>query len=336
MESMQLFINDEEIDVEFETEKTLIDVYQSIEAQAAEHNRYILDCKVENRDVSREYLEKTLLTTVESMQFWVGDTAAMLLQTARTMDGYIDQVGGTLYESETISQDQIDDLQSGVRWIGDFISSAASLLDFEPDTFSVPMPDGSTSEPVGLVYQNLQKEVTKLKAGQVYLSAIVNAMRVIKSFTGRLLVHLHAELMSVEGLQQGLDKFMVQLSDLSQRIVKVNEAYQSGRDDEALQVLDQLLQELDQHMSYLFGALERIDEADRKTKIKADDEETIEEVALSLMQRFVDLAGALEDNDMVAMGDILEYELADEVAGLAPLLQQLKKLLPHDDGQNQS
>lgn len=330
---MQLFINDEAVDVQFDSEKTLIDVYRSIEAEAARHTRYILECRVEDRDVSQDFLEQTTLDAVRSMHFWIGDSQAVLLRTARTIDRYLDQIGSALFYSEEIRSEDIEELQSGISWVKEFVDSAAGMLQLELDSFSVPMPDGTMSEPIGSALAALEREAASLMPGEAKLDELLQSLRAIKAFTGRLVVRLHAESLTGDDIREGLDRFEQALPDLAQSIVRINESYQSGKDEQGVALLDSVMQDLDALMPYLFAALERLSEEQRHESVG---ERSLDETASALLSLLSDLSSALEESDMVAAGDILEYELAEQIEGLSPALQQLKKFLPEDVAEKQS
>jgi hypothetical protein len=93
------------------------------------------------------------------------------------------------------------------------------------------------------------------------------------------------------------------------------------------------MQDLDALMPYLFAALERLSEEQRHESVG---ERSLDETASALLSLLADLSSALEESDVVAAGDILEYELAEQIEGLSPALQQLKKFLPEDVAEKQS
>ncbi len=324
---MQLYINDEAVDVQFDSEKTLIDVYRSVEAEAAKHTRYILECRVEDRDVTHDFLEQTPLDAVKSMQFWIGDSKAMLLRTARTIDRYLDQVGSALFYSEEVRAEDIEELRNGISWLREFVDAAAGMLGLDLASFSVPMPDGSTSPCMADVLSSLEKEAEALQPGEARLESLLQSLRAMKAFTGRLVVRLHADSLTEEDIRRGLEAFEEALPELAQKIVRINESYQSGRDDEGVALLDRVMEELDERIPYVFAALERIPEEQKQA---STEEKSLEETVSTLLSLLSDLSSALEENDIVAAGDILEYELAEHIESLGPALQQLKKFLPED------
>jgi hypothetical protein len=330
---MQLFINDEAVDVQFESEKTLLDVYHSIEVEAARHMRYILECRVEDREVSRDFLEQTSLDSVKSMHFWIGDSLAVLLRTARTMDRYLDQIGSALFYSEEIRSQDIEELKNGISTLKEFVETAASMLQIELNSFTVPMPDGTMSAPIASALVSIEREVENLRPGEAAFDELLHCLRIFKAFTGRLVVRLHAASLTGDDISAGLDRFEQALPDLAQSIVRINELYQSGKDDQALVLLDGVMQDLDALMPYLFAALERLSDEERQEIVG---ERSLEETASALLALLSDLSSALEENDIVAAGDILEYELAGQIQSLAPVLQWLKKFLPEDVIEKQS
>lgn len=329
---MQLIINDEVVDVEFTNERTLFDVYQSVEAEALSHSRYVVDFKVDDHEVSRSFLEKTEIDAVKTFEFWIGDSQAVLLNTARTIDQYLDQVGSTLYHESDLSQDDLTDLKQGFDWVKQFMESAAEMLQFSLTDATVVLPDGTTSNALSEVIQSTVDEITVFNDDNREL--LLQNFRAIKAFTGRLIVRLYADSLTGTDIQKGLSDFETELPALIEKFIKVNESYQSGKDGAGVEILDQAMSELNDFLPFLFAGIERLTEEQRQIQIELSSTEpidtTIEGISLSLVQLLTDLSTALEENDIVAAGDILEYELADQLQHLKPLFQELKKLLPND------
>lgn len=337
---MQLFINDEQVDVQFETEKNLLDVYQSIEAEAARHSRYIIECRVDDREVSGDFLASTAIEGADRIHFLVGDSRAVLLRTARTIDRYLDRVGNALFFSEELHESDLAELRSGVDWMHEFAAAACNLMGLDMAAFTVPMPDGAASHPLARVLASLKTDVAALSPGETGLTMepVLAGLRALKSFTSRLIVRMDADNLSNDDIHAGLERFAGMLPSLVERIVTVNERYQSGRDEEAVQILDEVMHQLDGLLPYVFGGLERLSAEARLVPapgLEAIDGKmpaipTMEDAGAALLALFGDLSAALEEGDVVAAGDILEYELADRIGRLGPFLVELKKLLPAD------
>lgn len=334
---MQLFINDEQVDVQFEAEKTLLEVYRSIEAEAARHSRYIIECRVDDREVSGDFLAHTAIDGADRIHFLVGDSKAVLLRTARTIDRYLDRIGNALFFSEELGEEDLTELRNGVDWVREFAEAACHLLGLDPWTHTVPMPDGAESRPLEEVLTSLKADVATLSVGEtgITMEPVLASLRALKSFTSRLIVRMDADLLSNDDIRVGLDRFAEALPSLVERIVAVNERYQSGRDEEAVQILEEVMHSLDGLLPFVFGGLERLLPEDRLRQapgIDGKDEKapSMEEASAALLGLFGDLSAALEEGDVVAAGDILEYELADRIGRLGPFLAELKKLLPGD------
>ena len=101
-------------------------------------------------------------------------------------------------------------------------------------------------------------------------------------------------------------------------IPAVNENFQSGKDHLASEILNDAVGRLTGLMSALVSVQTRHSELDWQSL--SIDEKKLSEVITRLNETLSNIASAMEKNDIVYAGDILEYELPELLEAFIPFL----------------
>ncbi|GIX40757.1 MAG: hypothetical protein KatS3mg129_0490 [Leptospiraceae bacterium] len=319
---MKIYINDEPVDIQLENEKTFKDLYQSMQAEVQKHNKFIVDFRFDIKD-SVDFISKDIdqltLDKIENVYFYIGDLKEMIISTLHTQIQYIDDIGSTLFESEQLTQEEINNLKDGTKWIKEVINIISTFFVVPLHKIQVKMPEKN--------YENLKEHLNKFTKLIKKLNVenypdirqeLIQTLRVIRAFTFQYLNQLLSNHLSNEELLSILEKFDSQIEKIQNKLIEINTNLQTGNDKIAMEILQDILQKLELYFFVLMSTSERF---------KDQLEENFLELLKELLTILEDLSSALMEMDIVAVGDILEYELNDKLSIIKEYIPKLKKLL---------
>jgi hypothetical protein len=321
---MKIYINNELIDIKLEKEKTFHDLFMSMQEEAQKHNKFIIDFKfdLKNPTVRLEKENDLPLDVIDSVYFYIGDLKEMILSTLQTQNQYIDDIGSKLFESEHLTEQDVQHLKEGAKWISEVISIITGFFILPLQNIQVKMPEKN--------YENLVEHLNKFLELVKQLNTenypnfrmdLIKSLRVIRAFTFQYFNQLLSNQLSNQELLDTLETFEANIDNLKNDLVEINTNLQVGSDKLAMIQLEELLKKLELYFFVLMTTVERLK--------KYLDEEMVETFK-DLLIILEDLSSALMENDIVAVGDILEYELNDKLTIIKENLPQLKKLLTND------
>lgn len=329
---MNIYVNDQKLDASLDQEKTLRDVYDAVDRWSRNQNHYIMNLMVDKQEVAPSRLDSMSMEAVERLDFTVAEHGQFIVAAVHELDRYLDQVGSFLFGKEYLNRDQLKDLQEGYDWIEQAVGSLAGLLNLDLENLVVPLPEGQVSAPIAhtmnalkISLESLASSVENGKDQKEELETVLLHMRPLKSMSMRLALQLAAQSASPEELTEALEQFEAKLPEFKQEVISINEDLQSGREGQALENLDSVIERLQGFMSCLF-ALEARCKSFGMEEIKAD-ELGFDEAATTMMELLKDLSSALEENDITAAGDILEYELTEKLDMIQPFPSVLRNFV---------
>ena len=329
---MEIFVNEQELDAELGGEKNLAEIYEAINSWTQEHRKYILNMKVDDEEVAVTRLEEIPSEGVRRVDFYIGDETDMMLATIEELDRYVDQVGSTLFSRQTLSEEDVPNLREGMEYIRQIIVSVSSLLhiNLAERPAAVTALDDVQEEPLERILQRMDDRVAGFKAGsgRAEIEAFLADLRDFKLFLMQLMLKTRTLGAGLEELLETVEDFERDLPQLLEEIVSINEQFNSGKDAGALETLDRITGRLHDSISALFAL---------DYKLRARGAETIAELEIggvsfrtradTLTGLLRDLSSAFEENDIVAVGDILEYELTGGLEALRPYLAEIRQLV---------
>ena len=212
------------------------------------------------------------------------------------------------------------------------MSSLAGLLNLDLENLVVPLPEGQVSAPIAHTMNALKISLDSLAASvkngkdqKEEMETVLLHLRPIKSMSMRLALQLAAQSASMEELARALEQFESKLPDFKREIVGINEDLQSGREGQALENLDSVVERLQGFMSCLFALEARCKSVGMEEATAGD--LSFSQAATSMMELLKDLSSALEENDITAAGDIMEYELTEKLDMIQPFPEALRNFV---------
>lgn len=325
---MQIYVNEQELDAELTGEKNLQQIYEAVSDWIADHKRYILGLKVDSTDVSLSSLNAIEASGVQRVDFYVGDELDMVLTTVGELDRYVDQIGATLYEIDSVGPEDADNLREGIQWIRQILHSFSSILSLDLSAMSVLVPGSQGSEAIDRIIERLEKRVDRFAQdnGRAAIEDFLEDLRSFKFFVMKLYLQLRTMSARSEDLIAMVDEFEKRIPEIVQETASINASFNAGKDFTALETLDRTTGVLNEYIAALYA----LDYQLKKSRGRGFQEIEVGGVsfftaASELTALLKDLSSALEENDIVATGDILEYELTEKLSALAPYLTEIRR-----------
>ncbi len=307
---MQIYINEQLLDVQLENEKNFLDVYKEIENSVRKINKIIIDFNISNLDISNQKLEEIPIHQIEKVHFYVGDFHELILYNIQTLDRYIDQMGNFFFSSDEVTNQNIKEFQEGVLWIQDMMDSLSSKLKINIEDLEIYREETQEN-----VYKNLLNliELSLRLNVQNYNELkfdILKSLRVLKSFTSQFYSHLLSQILKPEEIAEILEKFSGEIDSINKKLIEINTHFQVGEDVQAFSELEKVSEILENYLFYFVST---------NVKIK---NRGLQEITEKLKELLENLSRGLENQDIVFVGDLLEYELSE-------FLKEIKEFIPH-------
>ncbi len=324
---MQIFVNGEALHADISATDTPVDVLRTMEDWVSKNGRYLLDVRVNGTEANPSDIANLDAAQVERIDFGIGDETDMVLVTVDELDHYVDQVGATLFDCLKLTAEDVKQLREGMHWIRQVMASVSRILHLDLTQVVSPV---AGEEPLDVVINRLESSVGTFAAGtqRESLDVFIEDLRSLKFYTMRLRLQLRSMHSGPEELLEALEEFEKEIPVLADAVVNINIAFQSGQDHKALHDLDRITERLHYSIAALF-ALEyqegRAGRSGLSTFVIGG--ESFEDRVHKLTGLLTDLSSALEAADIVAVGDILEYELSTSIRGLAPYLTEIRQFV---------
>lgn len=329
---MQIFVNDSELEAKLTDEENLGQVYESVSDWIRSHNRYVLGVSVDNLDVAPETLGQFSPARVSRIDFRVGDEVQMMAESAQELDDYVDRIGHALFDRTHLTEQEISNLRDGTKWIVQIIETSCGILRLKPEEILCPVvgPEEAGAVSVKELLTALSEAASALREdASESILVYLTVMRDLRFFILKLKMQLLTMNASLEDLLAVLDNFETKADDLNDEIIEINKLFQSGQDFQALEQLDRMIERLNGFLSAAFALEYRVlqDSGSALPSVQIEGR-GFQEAASDVTGVLKDLSSAMEEKDIVAVGDILEYELTEKLASLREILGAVRSCLP--------
>ncbi|TGK07662.1 hypothetical protein EHO59_06065 [Leptospira semungkisensis] len=315
---MEIFVNDQKLESAFENEKNLGEVFDAVGRWVESNGKFLLSCLVDGEEFQAGTMRDSSIAKANKMEFYVGEELDILISSLNELDSYVDKVGTTLLGRDSLTEKETKELTDGMYWIKTLLDSAGKLLKLKYDQIK-PMGTGNTVEEI---MSALQSKAGKLE-GTAAIEEFLEYLRDMKLFVMDLVARASVLDLDLPILREILDTFIKALPALKESFVKVNESYQSGKDEVATHLLTQSVSQINVLLTSFITLRQKLPGMDF-SKIQIA-ERTFEEKTNDLNDTLASVALALEEKDIIRAGDIIEYEIPAVLDELLPFLEKVKE-----------
>lgn len=317
---MEIFVNDHKLDVNFDNEKTLGEVFQGVSNWVESNGKYIVSCFADGKDFGVQEMGGERHDGVKRMDFIIGEEIDVLISSLEELDRYVDSIGTTLIGRDSLTETESRDLSEGMIWIDSIITSAKKLLRLKLDSIR-PMGKGKTVE---IILENLHKKVTHLDS-VVAIDDFLEDLRDLKLFILDLRNRTAILDLDTDKLVDIIREYSNGMDKIKDEFISINENFQSGKDFKASELLTNSIGKLNTLLTALISLRSAFPNMELEKVMVGD--EKLSEFNKNLNLVLVEVANALENNDIVQAGDILEYEIPDYLDRFKPFLDEILQKL---------
>ncbi|WP_017855092.1 hypothetical protein, partial [Leptospira interrogans] len=236
---MEIYINEHLIDSSLENEKKLGEVFGEVNKWVESKGKYLLSCTVDGVEFQTSIMNDQEIESVAKMEFFVGEEMDFLVSTLTELDLYVDKVGSTLFGRDSLTEKESRELSDGIKWIGSVLDSASNLLHLKLDQIK-PMGTGNT---VSQILAEISSNCGSLDNTET-IENFLEHLRDLKLFIMDLIARTQVLDLDLPTLKEILNTFIENIGGLKEAFVKVNESYQSGKDEVAIELLTQSISQI--------------------------------------------------------------------------------------------
>ncbi|MBM9579188.1 hypothetical protein JWG45_18755 [Leptospira sp. 201903070] len=315
---MEIYINEHLLDSSLENEKKLGEVFGEITKWVESKGKYLLGCTVDGVEFQPVEMQDRGIDSTHKMEFFIGEEMDFLVSTLTELDLYVDKVGSTLFGRDSLTEKESKELTDGVKWIQSVLNSASNLLHLKLDQIK-PMGTGNT---VTQIVAELSSHSARLDSTEAIETFLEN-LRDLKLFIMDLIARTQVLDLDLPTLKEILNTFIGNIGGLKESFVKVNEAYQSGKDEVATELLTQSISQINVLLtSFITLKLKKPDLDLSQITIEGIG---FEEKTGELNEILASVAVALEEKDIIRAGDLIEYELPGTLDEFLPFLKLIQE-----------
>ena len=326
---MEIFVNDDKLQAEWKSDETLDSIYKTIETWIEKNDRYLLNVEADSKEISFKDLTHLLVEDIKRLDFYIGDEIDMLLTTLKELDTYIDQIGITLIKKEHLIAEDISKLEEGFEWSREVLSYISSVLKL--DIVATYKFSNNKNINLAKILKELQLSIHqfKLEYKKENIDKFLKDLAAFKEIINKIETHILAMGSNVEDLVRIIEKFQIKIPTLKATLININEELNIGHDEIALGDLENLSEELNFYIFAIFALEQKL--SSENISILEDmqiGKGSFKAMIFNLSSSLENLAQLLERNDIVAVGDFLEYELSDLFEDFNPYLKKIQALVP--------
>lgn len=315
---MDILMNGQIIDIELEKEKTLKDLGESITSWAAERDLIFTGLSTNDDFYLADELPESDLSGFESIDLQIQSRADLIIASLSEGSAYCERVIEYITRSKEEGSFELEELESfyaGVEWLTDVTRSVFGQLDI--DLKSMKYMDKSVEEHIDSVNDmTAELEImAKESAAAAVLEFLDEQRSIFELFKGLFKLALLSDniksmvIKSIDSpdlLVQSLVDSKEQAEGQLVNLEKISEYFQSGKDDEASELLHQFL---DFIQVFLRTSIQSAPVFGIDPEEIAVDGVSVEAKNSEISEFLEEVVEAMENEDIVSASDILEYEL---------------------------
>ncbi|HNU92450.1 MAG TPA: hypothetical protein PKO25_11335 [Spirochaetota bacterium] len=316
---MEILINSLPVHFRLENEKNIADVIASVSGWARERELIFTEARINDEPYAVEALPDMPLEAVRSIDCVVRSRADVVISSLEEADAYCDRA--TAFIESALDAGRVDreaaaSLEGGAGWLGEVVESTLSLLGTAPEEtgcrdtnvreyldrlndFSSSVRSADSEDSLLAVFKT---------AGGVF-SAIKEVLRMmLMSENLRRLVVQSLE--SPDVLVHSLEKIREEAPAQSEVLAETVQLYQQGRDSEASKKFHSFVEFVYDYTRACYQCVPvfRIDTSGIEIEGV-----TLEERNRELNDMLSEILSSLENNDIISLSDILEYEMRPRI-----------------------
>ncbi len=329
---MDIVIEGNKLDFELEKENNVLEVVESIEGWLSQKYEVIDELTIDGNSVlpsEKDKLEGALVSETDVVEIKTLNHLEYAIHSLLELQDYLNRFVDRLNEDTKteMDNDKKDEILDGLKWIHGILLNISRILHLDMNTVfvhNIPLSDIVTQNNVILVELDTYKynlsvfeEImeTRLKANLIAIKDYVP-----KIMNNLVFRYTNPKDLTEEHICGNLEDVMNTIKAFIPRIPDIGTNLQAGKQLEAYMDIKNVLA----MMEILVGHLRKLEEL---LKIKYSDlvvdKINVDQLNKEFNELLLQLSEAFTNNDIVLLGDLLEYELIDKLEIYLRIFQEL-------------
>ncbi len=331
---MEIRINNYPVEIVLENEKTIKDVISSIKGWINHKNLIFAGIDIDGTEYHVDDAPDLPIENISLINCLVQSRADIVYETVNEGIFYCDRVIDFLQhlEEEPMDTDELEDLVSGVEWLEEVFPTISNLLGLNLE--EVKYRDGTVAQHVKKLDELRHRVVTFTaemnENGEIDIddSLFINLKEIFNIFLAseemkRLIIE---SIDSPDVLINSLKDIKEHLPEQKAILEKAAASYQTGNDNKGM---EQLFNFIDFMFNYTRTCYQISPVFDISLKDIIVGEESLEEKNRELQILLNETVDIMENNDMISLADILEYEIGESMENLEQYIDLLLEKIIH-------
>ncbi len=309
---MEVQINDYPVDIELDDEKKITDLVKSISEWARERDLVFYRVYIDDEPFMIDEVPDRELDSLEKVNFIVQSKADIVFSTMHEGILYADRVLEFVEETDeadTISDEEINNIVTGMSWISEVLRKVVQLLGMEPAGIS--FRDGTLADYI----DDMDKTaaiITDHGLQEGTLGAVKEVFGNVKEIYRMLLLSEDMKKLVVRSIDS--PDVLIQLAmksreDLENQLENLEEAaaaFQTGKDQEGANRLNDFVDFVHTFVRTCYQIAPVFNIAPADIEVEGT---TLEEKNNHLNELLMETIEIMENGDIISLSDILEYEI---------------------------
>jgi hypothetical protein len=326
---MEIQINNCPVDFEFKKEYTINDVINFISDWSSKKNLIFTEVAINNSTYSVDNLPNVSISTVKTLNCFVQSKADLIITSLDAGVDYCSKVQKFLKESIAsgkVSLDEIKNISAGIDWVVEVITKISDLLNV--DVNEIKYKDNSVAyyfERLIVFKKDIQSNVNPdwlieyiSKNNEIFpiVSGILKMLLMSENMKSLVIQSIDSPDILLKSILNIKNEIPVQIKNLEEIAV----SYQTRKDDLASEKLKLFIDFIFNYSRtcYQIAPVFEIDLESLK----------VNDIPLSgknseIQTLLYNIIDAMENNDIISLSDILEYEMKSSLENLGAYIDLL-------------
>ena len=329
---MEVRINDYPVEIMLENEKTVKEVVGSITEWINDKNLFFLGVDIDGKYHDSDEIPPVPLENINVINCLVQSRADVVYETVNEGIAYCDRVLSFLKHSgdEGIDADELSNLISGMEWLQEVFGTIAGLLKMDLD--AVSYRDERVSdyvEKIGTMKHKIVQFMSEMKE-EDSIDIEESLFFSLREIFGIFLVSEEMKRLIVDSIDSpdvlinSLREIKAMIPEQADLLEKIAIAYQTGNDREGV---DNLFRFIDFLFTYTRTCYQVSPVFGVDLKEIVIDGISLDEKNRELQSLMNETMDILENNDMISLADILEYEIKESLGNIERYIDLLLEQL---------
>jgi len=327
---LELLINDHTVDFTLDGEKDTTDIIRSVTEWSHERKLVFASVIIDGTEYIPSEIPTMDLDEIKEINCIVQSIADIVVDSLKEGIAYCNRADGaldSLDEDGPLTEVDVHDLVDGLSWMQEIVLSVISMLQLS--TSEIRFRDGTVQD----YFEKLSELITEIQSvpveeasDQSFLQRYTKAIHDMEELFKIILMSeqlkdlIVQSIDSPDNLLKGIMELKDEMPEIAEKLEKASIAYQSGNDEGGAELLQDIMDFIYFYMRTCYQ-LTPVFGIDLQTiTIDGESMDDINAYVNELLNEIVDV---MENNDIISLSDILEYELKPQFEKLTRYLEKL-------------